>query len=118
MTNFVSLILSIILQLWPVKFRVQKVRRLRLGTGLGGLNVGQTVDYAIWLPLIGWSSIRAVFRGTFAIPQWRVTDFQREMSRDNSIEGSLHCPRQAGWLRRCWAKIFRSSPTDPPNETR
>lgn len=118
MTNLVSLILSIILQLWPIKFRVQNVRRMRLGTELGGLNIGQSVEYAIWLPLVGWGSIRAVFRGTYAIPQWRVTEFQREMDRDNSIDGSLHCPRQSHWLCRIWEKVKRSRKYDPPSEKR
>ena len=118
MTNFVNLILSIILQLWPVKFRIQKVKRLRLQNGLGGLHIGQSVEYAIWLPFIGWSSVRAVFRGTYAIPQWRVTEFQRDMNRDNTIKGSLYGPRQTGSLRRFWSMISRSETNDSQHETR
>lgn len=104
MTNFISLILSIILHLWPVKFRVQKVKRLRLGSELGGLHIGQSVEYALWLPFFGWSSIWAVFRGAYAIPRWRVTGFQRKSGHGGMDE--YQKPRHTQWARKSTIQKF------------
>lgn len=103
MTNFISLILSIILHLWPVKFRVQKVKRLRLGSELGGLHIGQSVEYALWLPFFGWSSIWAVFRGAYAIPRWRVIGFRRNPGHDGFEDQN---PRQTSWFRKSKVQEF------------
>ena len=104
MTNVISLILSIILHLWPVKFRVQKVKRLRLGSEMGGLHIGQSVEYALWLPFFGWSSIWAVFRGAYAIPRWRVTGFQRKSGHGGMDE--YQKPRHTQWARKSTIQEF------------
>lgn len=81
MINVFYLILSILLRYWPLKYRVHGVKRSGSDVDRESVRLGQAVEYAVWLPFLGWITAWAVFLGPGEFPRWRVIRFQRDIGR-------------------------------------
>jgi hypothetical protein len=110
MFSYFYLILSILLRFWPLKFRVQGVNRGCLSDDQSGLERIGAVEYAVWLPFLGWSSAWAVFQAPGQFPRWRVVRFQWEF---DSSRG--HWPR--GEHRRRNPSLDRYFESNPQSES-